>query len=80
LLLGTLAISIDNVYDLETNFTAALTCISNVGPGLGAVGPTGSFPGYSGFSKIVFSVVMLAGRLELFPLLILFHPAVWNRQ
>ncbi len=80
LLLGTLAISIDNVYDLETNFTATLTCISNVGPGLGAVGPTGSFSGYSGFSKIVLSIVMLAGRLELFPILVLFHPAVWNKQ
>ncbi len=80
LLLGTLLVSLDNLYDLETNFTAALTCISNVGPGLGAVGPAGSFSGYSGFSKIVLSAIMLAGRLELFPILVLFHPAVWKKQ
>lgn len=80
LLVGTLLISLDNLYNFETNFTAALTCISNVGPGLGEVGPTGSFSGYSSFSKIVLSVIMLAGRLELFPILVLFHPAVWKRQ
>ena len=80
LLVGTLLISLDNLYDLETNFTAALSCISNIGPGLGAVGPVGSFSGYSGFSKIVLSLTMLAGRLELFPIFVLFHPSVWKRQ
>ncbi len=80
LLFGTLLISLDNLYDIETNFTATLTCISNVGPGLGAVGPMGNFAGYSGFSKIVLSVIMLAGRLELFPILVLFYPAVWKKQ
>lgn len=80
LLLGTLLVSLDNKYDLETNFTAVLTCISNVGPGLGVVGPTGSFAGYSGFSKMVLSVIMLAGRLELFPIFVLFYPSVWRKQ
>ncbi len=80
LLVSTLLISLDNLYDLETNFTAALSCISNIGPGLGAVGPVGSFSGYSGFSKIVLSLTMLAGRLELFPIFVLFHPSVWKRQ
>ncbi len=80
LLLGTLVISLDNKYDLETNFTAVLSCISNIGPGLGAVGPVGNFSGYGSFSKIVLSLIMLAGRLELFPIFVLFHPAVWKRQ
>ncbi len=78
-ILGSVIISFDGLYDLETNFTAALTCVSNVGPGLGAVGPAGSFAGYSGFSKIVLSVLMLAGRLEIFPILALFHPAMWRK-
>ncbi len=80
LLAGTLIISLDNRYDLETNFTATLSCISNIGPGLGAVGAIGNFAGYSGLSKIVLSLIMLAGRLELFPIFVLFHPAVWKKQ
>ena len=80
LMMGTLLISLDDLYDFETNFSAALSCISNVGPGLGMVGPMGSYAEYSGFSKIVLSIVMLAGRLELFPILVLFHPAVWKKQ
>ncbi len=79
LLAAAFLISLENRYDFTTNFTAALTCISNVGPGLGAVGPMGNFAGYSAFSKLVLSLVMLCGRLELFPILALFHPAVWSR-
>ena len=60
--------------DLVTNFTAVLTTINNMGPGLAEVGPTGNFSNFSVFSKFVFMFDMLAGRLELFPLLILFHP------
>ncbi len=78
-LLGTLVISLQTPYDFETNFTAALTCVSNVGPGFGAVGPMGSFAGYSGLDKFILSVLMLAGRLEIFPILALFHPAIWRK-
>lgn len=79
-LLGTLLVSLEGTYDLETNFSAALTCMSNVGPGLGAVGPVEDFTGYSPFSKVVLSLLMLAGRLEIFPMLALFHPAIWKKQ
>ena len=54
--------------------------MSNVGPGLGAVGPVEDFTGYSPFSKVVLSLLMLAGRLEIFPMLALFHPAIWKKQ
>ena len=64
--------------DLVTNFTAVLTTINNMGPGLAEVGPAGNFSSFSVFSKFVFMFDMLAGRLELFPLLILFHPSAWK--
>ena len=74
--LGGVIVSFEGHFDLETNFSAALTCISNVGPGFGGV--SGSFAGYGSFSKVIFSMLMLAGRLEIFPILILFHPNVWR--
>lgn len=64
--------------DLVTNFTAVAATINNIGPGLEMVGPTQNFSVFSGFSKFVLMFDMLAGRLELFPLLILFHPAAWK--
>lgn len=64
--------------DLVTNFTAVVATINNIGPGLELVGPTQNFSGFSIFSKYVLMFDMLAGRLELFPLLILFHPAIWK--
>ncbi len=64
--------------DLVTNFTAVAATINNIGPGLAMVGPTQNFGFFSPFSKYVLMFDMLAGRLELFPLLILFHPAVWK--
>ena len=79
LLAGCFLISLEGKYDFETNFTAALTCLSNVGPGFGAVGPMGGFAGYGVFSKLVLCVLMLCGRLELFPILILFHPALYRK-
>ena len=78
-LLCSLLISIDN-FDLVSNLTASLTCLSNVGPGLGIVGPHGSFADFSWFSKFILSLEMIAGRLELFPLLILFSPRAWTRR
>lgn len=78
-LAGMFLVSLEGLYDLETNFTAVLTCISNVGPGLGHVGPVENFSGYGPFAKVVLSLLMLAGRLELFPILVLFHPSAWRK-
>jgi len=78
-LLGAFLISIEGAYDFTTNLTAAITTICNVGPGLGAVGPNGNFAGFTAFSKVVLSILMLCGRLELFPILALFHPAIWRK-
>lgn len=72
-----LLVSIDN-FDMTTNFTAVLATMNNIGPGLGAVGPTGNFGGFSVFSKFVLMCDMLIGRLELFPVLALFAPGVWK--
>ena len=67
-------------FDFETNFTAAVTCFNNVGPGFGAVGPTGGFGDYSAFAKIVLSFAMLLGRLEIFPIIIALAPVSWARN
>ena len=64
--------------DLITNFTAVIATLNNIGPGLELVGPSQNFGFFSHFSKYVLMFNMLAGRLELFPLLILFHPAIWK--
>ena len=79
LLLGTLILSLDNI-DFTAAFTASLTAISNVGPGLGAVGPTCNFGFLSGISKLTMSAIMLLGRLEIMPLLVLLMPSVWRRK
>ena len=76
---GALLISFEGHFDMETNLSAALTCVSNVGPGFGAVGPAGNFAGYGPYAKLVLSLLMLAGRLELFPILALFHPSIWRK-
>lgn len=73
LLVFTLIVSFDG-YDFTTNFTAALSCLSNVGPGLGLVGPKGSFAMFSAPVKLALSFAMLLGRLELYALLALFFP------
>lgn len=65
-------------YDLITNFTAVAATINNIGPGLSLAGPSQNFGFFSNFSKYVFMFDMLAGRLELFPMLILFHPELWK--
>ncbi len=71
-------ISIDE-FSITTNLTAVLTCFNNVGPGLDQVGPTCNFGGFSIFSKLVLIMDMLAGRLEIFPILILFSKTTWKR-
>ena len=71
-------ISFDN-HDLITNFTAVATTINNVGPGLELIGPTGNFGFFSIPSKLVLIFNMLAGRLEIFPVLALFAPSTWKK-
>ena len=73
-----LLIAFDNL-DLATNFTAVTATLNNIGPGLELVGPTGNFSVFSNFSKLVLTFDMLAGRLELFPLLLLFVPDTWKK-
>lgn len=79
-LIGAVLIAFEGKYDIETNLSAALTCVSNVGPGFNAVGPAGNFAGYGPFAKVVLSLLMLAGRLELYPMLALLYPALWRKQ
>ena len=80
LFVSTFLISFDGK-DLVTNFTASLTCISNVGPGLGnIVGPAGNFSSFSNFSKFVLSLTMITGRLEIFPMLALFDYKTWKTR
>jgi len=67
-------------YDLECNFSAVAACFNNVGPGFSAVGPMGSYSVYSDFATVVLSFAMLLGRLELYPMLLLFAPSVWKRR
>jgi len=73
-----LIISIDN-FDFTTNFTAIAATINNIGPGLAKVGPVQNFSIFSPLSKIVLIFDMLVGRLEIFPLLILFSPYTWKK-
>ena len=65
-------------YDMVTNFSAVLTTLDNVGPGLGKVGPTCNYAFFTPLSKMVLIFDMLAGRLELYPMLLLFHPVLWK--
>jgi len=67
-------------FGFESNFSAVLATFNNIGPGLGAVGPAGSFADYSVFSKLVFSFAMLMGRLEIFPLVIALSPSTWRKN
>lgn len=74
-----LLVSIDNM-DFTTSFTAVAANLNNTGPGLGAVGPVGNYADFSILSKIVFIFDMLAGRLEIYPLLLLFAPSAWKKS
>ena len=81
----TILVSIDGIGDVLSNITASISCISNVGPYLSSVtgwtnGIDGTFMHYSYFSKIIFSLEMIAGRLELFPLLVFFAPSTWRKR
>ncbi|MCQ2542774.1 MAG: TrkH family potassium uptake protein [Lachnospiraceae bacterium] len=69
-----------NKFDMVTTFTSVLATINNMGPGLEMVGPAGSFADFNWFSKLVFIFDMLAGRLELYPILLLILPAMWKKH
>lgn len=68
-----------NGYDFQTNVTAVITCFNNMGPCLGdTIGAAGNFSGFNPFCKIILSLDMLFGRLEIFPMLVLFTPSAWK--
>ncbi len=67
------------VVSLQVLFSAVATCLNNVGPGMNVVGPVGNFSSLSDVSKLVLSFDMLAGRLEIFPMLLLFAPSQWRK-
>ncbi len=75
---ATLIVSLDN-FSFLTTFTSVITCVGNVGPGLDVVGPMGNFSGFSALSKLVLSFCMIIGRLEMFPILVLFSRNAWKR-
>ena len=75
---ATLFITVDG-FSMETNFTAAVSCLNNVGPGMDGVGAVMNYGAYSWFSKIVLSFTMLIGRLEIYPILVLAFPQIWKK-
>ncbi len=79
IIISVLLISLDG-FDFETNMSAVLACFNNIGPGMAAVGATCNYAAYSVFSKIVLSINMLAGRLEIFPILVLLSRSTWTRR
>ena len=80
LLLGSfILISFDN-YDFTTSLTSVVTCLGNVGPGFAMVGPVENFSFFSGFSQLVLCFDMLVGRLEIFPIIMLFAPSIWRKS
>ena len=78
LLTATAIVSLDG-FSFETSLTAVLATLSNIGPGLGMVGPVGNYAAFSNLSKIVLSMCMLIGRLEVFPMLMLVSPSAWKK-
>lgn len=80
LLLGSfILVSLDN-FDFATSLSSVVTCLGNVGPGFSMIGPEDNFGLFSGFTKLVLCMDMLLGRLEIFPIIMLFAPAVWRKN
>ena len=77
ILISFIVISLDG-FSVTTNISAVFACFNNIGPGFDAVGPTCNFAGYSPLSKLILIADMLAGRLEIFPILILFSRSTWR--
>ena len=67
-------------FDLETNISGAASCFNNIGPAFGAAGPASSYADFSSFSKVLLSITMLLGRLEIFPLILTFSPSTWVKK
>lgn len=80
ILVGSILVVSLNDFDFATTFGAVITALNNIGPGIGNVGPTGNFAAFSPLSKIVLCVDMLAGRLEIFPFLMLFTALKWKKE
>lgn len=78
-LIAIFIVSFDN-FDFTTTVTSVVATLSNIGPGFGMVGPAGNFSAFSDLSKLVLSFCMLAGRLEIYPMLILFSPSLWKKK
>ena len=76
--LSTLCLSLDN-FNFETTFSAVVACFNNIGPGFDMVGAAGNYSAFSDFGKLVLCADMLLGRLEIFPILLLFSPSLWRR-
>ena len=79
LAVSTILVACFDECDFTTNLTAVISCMNNIGPGLEAVGPMGNFGFFSPISKLVLTLNMLIGRLEIFPMIMLFHPNTWKR-
>lgn len=77
--ISVLLVALDG-FDLVTTFSAVAATFNNVGPGLGVAGPTSNFAAFSDFSKVVMTMDMLLGRLEVFPMLMLFYPPLWKES
>ena len=75
-----IVLSIFDGKTIETTFSAVSACINNIGPGLGDVGPSVNFANFTWVSKVVLIFDMLLGRLEIFPILLLFYPTVWKEK
>jgi trk system potassium uptake protein TrkH len=78
--LSFLAVAVLDGVDIETSFSSVAACINNIGPALGDAGPTSNYAFYSYGSKIVLILDMLLGRLEIFPILLLFSPSTWREK
>ena len=78
MLIGTVFLISFDGYSFETNFTAALACLNNIGPGLKEVGPVGNFAGFSLISQFLLAFIMILGRLEIIPMLVLLSPDTWK--
>ena len=79
MLVSTLLVALDGC-DFTTTFTSVVSCLNNIGPGLGMVGATGNYAHFSVFAKLILSFDMMAGRLELYPLLIALSPSIWKKN
>lgn len=77
--ISSLIVGLDNS-SFETTLTAVISCVGNIGPGLGEVGPMGNFSGFSDLSKLILSFCMILGRLEMFPILVLFSRNAWKKR